>query len=232
MTTDFWACKLATMRILLANHVPFDAPEAGPQTRRLADRWHEAGEHVRCLIVDRMEHDDDEHLVRRVLCRADDAQAELPFDVPCMTQGSHGVWFGDLTDQQLAQYREALRQAMDDEIAQFDPQVIHIQHVGLLGQLALEAGVPYLLVTYGLESTIYHADPRFRRLADEAAENAGRIVAVNEAVRRDAIATFGQLDGRIVSLPFAELDSVPLDFFRGLYRAVLAERFGGEPELR
>ena len=169
------------MRILLANHVPFDDPEAGPQTRELADRWREAGDRPRCLIVDRHEGEHDRLDVRRVLCRRDDPRAELPFDVPCLTnQASTRLTFGDLTDRQLACYREALRRSLDAEIAHFNPHLIHVQHIWLLGHLALEAGVPYLLAAHGPELAAYRADARFRRFADEAAENAGRIVVARE----------------------------------------------------
>src|SRR5258708_3429874 len=121
------------MRILFANHVPFDGPEAGPQTRELAVGWREAGESARCLIVDRKEADHDELTVRRVICRRDDPRAELPFDVPCLiNQAGDGPTFGDLTDDQLARYREALRRALDAEIAEFNPHVVHVQHIWIL----------------------------------------------------------------------------------------------------
>ncbi|HUY35515.1 MAG TPA: glycosyltransferase [Pirellulales bacterium] len=220
------------MRILLANHAPFDAPEAGPQTRELADRWREVGERARCLIVDRGDGGQDGLDVQRVRCRPDDPRADLPFDVPCLTNHAEGgPTFSDLTDHQVARYRDALRRALDTEIAGFNPHVIHVQHIWLTAHLALEAGVPYVLTAYGPELAAYQADPRFRRFADEAAENAGRIVAASDAVRRQVIATFGYLDGRIVQPPASEPKPVGLNFLRTLYHAVLIERFGAVPDI-
>jgi hypothetical protein len=218
---------LICMRILLANHVPFDGPEAGPQTRELALRWLEAGEPARCLIVDRQEANHDGLAVRRVLCRRDDPRAELPFDIPCLiSHGGGGPTFDDLTDDQLARYREALRRSLDAEIAEFNPHVVHVQHIWLLAHLALEAGVPYVLTAHGPELAAYRAKARFRRYADEAAENAGRILVANEGLRQEVIATFGELEGRIVQPPTAEPTSVSLDFLQSLYHSVVAERFG------
>jgi len=215
------------MRILIANHVPFDGPEAGPQTRELALRWLAAGERSRCLIVDRNEANQDGLEVRRVLCRRNDPSAELPFDVPCLiNHGGGGPTFDDLTDDQLARYREALRRSLDAEIAEFNPHVVHVQHIWLLAHLALEAGVPYLVTAHGPELAAYRANPRFQRFADEAAENAGRIVVANENLRQEVIATFGDLDGRIVQPPGTEQTSDSLGFLQTLYHAVVADRFG------
>ncbi len=214
------------MRILLANHVPFDGPEAGPQTRELALRWLEAGERARCLIVDRKEVNHDGLAVRRVLCRPDDPRAEIPFDIPRLISHEGGPTFDDLTDEQLARYREALRRSLDAEIAEFNPHVVHVQHIWLLAHLALEAGVPYLLTAHGPELAAYRAKARFRRYADEAAENAGRILVANEGLRQEVIATFGELDGRIVQPPGAEPTSDSLEFLRTLYLSVVADRFG------
>jgi hypothetical protein len=214
------------MRILFANHVPFDGPEAGPQTLALANQWRAAGEPTRCLIVDRRDEATHDGLtVRRVLCQHDGPRGELPFDVPCLI--SHmggGPTFSDLTDDQLARYRDALRRSLDTEIAVFNPHVVHVQHIWLLAHLALEAGVPYLLTAHGPELAAYRSDSRFRRYADEAAENAGRVVVANEAVRQEVIATFGDLDGRIVTLPTHV--PAPTEFHRTLYHIVLSERFG------
>ena len=78
-------------------------------------------------------------------CRRDDPLAELPFDPPGFGTPAGGQGFADLSDEQLHRLRDTLRQALDQEIADFDPQIVHGQHVWMLGHLALESGVPYVL---------------------------------------------------------------------------------------
>ena len=143
--------------------------------------------------------------------------------------------FLQLSDPQLAAYRDVLRQALDAEIDAFDPHIVHVQPIWVLAHLALEAGAPYVLTASGVELPVYRLDPRFRRLTEEAAENAGRIIATSEAVRLEMIAAFGDLDGRVVTMP-AEL-AEPLEsgaeavrWLIEIYRRVLIDRFGACPE--
>src|SRR4029079_10134825 len=122
--------------------------------------------------------------VRRVVCRSNSVGADLPFEFPCFTPHPRsGQLFSTLSDAQLAQYREVLRLALDDEVDEFDPHIVHAQHIWVLGHLALEAGVPYVLSTDGTELACLAADSRYARLSQEAAENASRLVIANSALR-------------------------------------------------
>jgi len=128
----------------------------------------------------------------------------------------------------------ALRQALDAEIDAFDPHIVHVQPIWVLAHLALEAGAPYVLTASGAELPVYRLDPRFRRLAEEAAENAGRIVATSESARAETIAAFGDLDDRVVTLP-PELaagnasPAVMAQWLVEIYRQVSNDRFGDRP---
>lgn len=154
------------------------------------------------------------------------------------------------SDRDLLAYRAVLRQALDAEIEAFDPHIVHAQPIGVLAHLALEAGAAYVLTASGDELPVDRLDPRVQRFTIEAAENAGRIVAVSDAVRTAMIAAFGDLDGRIVLLAadFAAADSTAMQLAASapalradtqaeaaswlvqLYRQVLTDRFGYCPE--
>lgn len=221
------------MRILLANHVPFQGASSGSRFESLAHGLLSAGHQVRCLIIDAQQRADDALCVRRIVSRQGDESADLPFDFPSFEEHPLSRQkFQELTDEQLTAYRDVLRQALDAEVEAFDPHVIHSHDIWILGHLALEAGTPYVLTTSGQEFAICRLDPRFRRYAEEAAENAGRIVADDEATRREAIALFGDLDGRIVTQP--AVGSAPgaaaAQWLAGLYRDVRQERFGDLPD--
>lgn len=222
------------MRILLANQAPFEAADGGLPLAPLAHGLLSAGHEVQGVVVEGEPLAGDAVPIRRVVCRRGDAAADLPFDAPRLGgPPQSGQTFFDLTDRQLAEYRDALRSALDAEIEAFDPHLVHAQHIWILGHLALEAGVPYVLSTSGLELSVYRVDLRFRRYADEAAENAGRILATSEAVREDVRATFGDLDGRIVIMPAEVASGDPhraANWLSQIYREVLTDRFGACPE--
>jgi Glycosyl transferase 4-like domain len=226
------------MRILLAHHFPLGQSETGRLVWHWASALAAAGDQVRLLVVD------DEHrfgeplAIERVVC-GDDPNADLVFKLPRFSQpednGERPV-FSSLSDAQLAQYRERLRRRLDAQVMQFDPHVIHAQHVWVLGQLALETGVPYVLSAWGPELVDCQADARFRALAEQAAENAGRIVAADETTKRQVELLFDRAGERTVVMPDALRLNDARDSDAGraaaahrlhaLYQAVLDERFG------
>lgn len=201
------------MRVLLTNHVPLHGSVTGTYTHDLAVGLQRAGHEVRVLVLDdragRAEResglgragDDEPFAVRRVVCKPGDAAADLPFAFPCFTAHPRSSQsFYALSDEQIARYRDVLRRCLDEEISAFDPQVVHAQHIGLLGHLALEAGVPYVLSATGSDLLAYAADERYRRFAEEAAENAGRILAHSNDTRRQVLATFDVPEERVETL--------------------------------
>ena len=191
------------MRILLAHHFPFDASVDGQCTRQLARALVSAGHQVHAIIVDRQADGTDCIPVRRIVCREQQtASDDLPFDVPCFaTQPISPQTFETLSDAHLAEYRAALRQAFDEEVHGFDPHLIHAQHVWVMGQLALETGVPYVLTAWGPELLSYAEDTRYRGLADQAAENAGAVFIAHSSLQASLASTFDGAIGRTVLLP-------------------------------
>jgi len=231
------------MRVLLADHFPLGGPTAASHTRQLAEALIGQGHHVGALVADRERDDPQQFMELRVICRADDAQADLSFDLPTFSTAVVGVQtFESLTDRQLADYRSALRRALDRLVDQFNPDIIHVQHVWVLGQLALETGVPYVLTAWPDEFSAYAVDVRYRGLVEQAAENAGRIfvdsaqlaqrmlAALDGAVERARIVTLREgahqsqahrAQGAAPPLEQSELDEILAG-----YVAVLRERFG------
>jgi hypothetical protein len=209
------------MRILLTHHLPLAESAAGAFLAQLALDLLSAGHRVRSLIVDRQRFGPDDFSVRRVVCDPDAPDADLDFPLPTFESGAADHTFEDLTNHQLNRYREVLRAALDDEINHFDPHVIHAQHVWVQGHLALETGVPYVLTAWGEELPICQRDARYRRYAQEAAENAGRVLAHGPALCDAVIKTFDDLEDRV------QLVSAPGPFeLLNVYQEVLRTRFG------
>ena len=223
------------VRVLIANHLPLDHPAAGMCSADLAARLLTAGHHVRAVVVDGSARPTrvDSVPTRRVVCDSHDAAAELPFSAPRFGDSAGaGPRFADLSDSQFAAYREALRLTLDAEVAAFDPHIIHCEHIWLLGHLALEAGVPYVLTGDAAELIEFETDVRYRRTATEAAENAGRIIVADTELGDSVRTLFGDLEDRIVTVPRpagtdphnkAEID---VGWLADLYRQVVDDRWG------
>ncbi len=227
------------MRILFLHHFPLERSAVGRSVGQWMLALETAGHETRALVLDRQTDESPASRLRTVVCCKDDPTADLHFDVPLFSSESsaeNSLTFLTLGDDQLASYRDRIRRHLDAEIDRFDPHVIHAQHIWIQGQLALETGVPYVLSAWGPELVEYAKDPRYRMLADQAAENAGRILAAHHTVLEEVASTFEGLAGR-VSVMGAELrldspavtpamQSEASRQLVAIYEAVLKERFG------
>jgi hypothetical protein len=221
------------MRVLLTHHFPWRQSPVGRLVWNWALGLEAAGHEVQLLVVD-SEHRFGERLeVHRVVC-GDDPNADLTFALPGFTPEQGPPW-SEMATADLALYRDRLRRRMDAVVMQFDPQVIHAQHIWLLGQLALETGVPYVLNAWG-EELPAAADPRYRDLASIAAENATRILVPDATIAAHVSREFETPPERLLVMP----DELNLDDQQAsraaliaagnklaeIYQTVLDERFG------
>jgi hypothetical protein len=232
------------MRILFMHHFPLRHSEAGPWVQRWRLALAAVGHESHCLVVDSDENKGSGEGKRdaldavRITCRPGDPAADLPFDMPCFSAvppATTLLTFAALSDRQLAQYRERTRRCLDALIDSFDPHVIHAQHIWVQGQLALETGVPYVLNAWGPELIDYASDERYRRLADQAAENAGRILVPHATLLEQVVSMFDAVADRAQIMPAglhlsesasaAEQAQAAAELL-AIYQSVLAERFG------
>ncbi|REK19193.1 MAG: hypothetical protein DWQ37_02020 [Planctomycetota bacterium] len=225
------------MRILLTHHFPLQQSPAGWLVWQWALALQAAGDEVRVLVADDAHRFGEPLQVDRVVCGTD-PNADLRFDLPRFSTDAEasGTTFASLSGGELADYRERLRRRLDAIILRFDPHVIHAQHVWLLGQLALESGAPYVLSAWHPELDDSRASDLLASLAEQAAENASRILVPDESTRQRVEERFPTVHERTVVMPpelvLSEPDAsdesrqaaaVPL---RSIYEAVLMERFG------
>jgi hypothetical protein len=216
------------MRILLTTHLPLAQAPVGPFVRSLAQQLASLRHSVRVFSIESDPAAAIDLPGRRVLCRPDRTPVDLPLVLPGFSRGEFaGQTFADLTDAQFLLYRDRLREWLDAEIDAFDPHMIHVQHVWLLGHLALEAGVPYVVTVWGPELSMFVADRRFERLVQETAENAGRLFVTSAEQAQEVRAAFGELETEIVTIcPGYEVTAECRDQLLGEYRQVLVDRFG------
>lgn len=221
------------MRILLANHLPWNVAASGRLMARLVQGLRHLGHDVRSLAIDDGGHASQLGL-RRVMLHAT-SPATAP---PCprfTADAAQGLTFDALTASQLGEYRQALRTALDDEIDQFDPHIVHAMHVWVWAHLALETGVPYVATAMIDELDALRHLPHnneLHELAQQAAENAGRIVLESTSLTPRVHEAFGDVEERLLVLPPREPPGDDVTYIQALadaYRLVITERFGAPP---
>lgn len=212
------------LRILLAYHASCHDGVAGANTRRLFVELRRLGHEPRLVTIERQRMPPSaDH--RAILADPLDTAATIHFAPPTFIPTGTG-WrrFEDLSAREWLDYRDTLREALDDEIRDFDPHLVHAQHVWLFAHLALEAGVPYVATVWP-EELEAAADERFVRVAHEAAENAGQLLVHDATLKHRLLASFPHVDReRVVEL--ADDDPGWLERIGQAYRTTLTNRFG------
>ena len=153
------------MRVLLMNHFPLQGSGSGVYTVNIARALVRKGHEV-CIIMPEnevlAELDVDGirlHPVYFDSCSAD----ALDFDFPCFTTHPRSVMtFDELNNAQVAAYEGAFRAAIEDEIAAFDPDVIHCGHIWLQASYAADYGIPLIITAHGTDLIGFQKSERFR----------------------------------------------------------------------
>ncbi len=171
LSVFYYAAKAAVgriMRVLLLDHFPLASSPSGRHLREIADLLQARGHEPRALVVGPEPQPREAFDLRVMTCGAGGQGAagavepDVPFALPGFTATAGQRLFEDLSESELADYREALRRRLDEEMADFDPQLIHAQYVWLGGQLALESA--RALCAHGLGPGAGHRGPRPARI--------------------------------------------------------------------
>lgn len=182
------------MRVLLMNHFPLQGSGSGVYTVNIARALVRKGHEV-CIIMPEnevlAELDVDGirlHPVYFDSCSAD----ALDFDFPCFTTHPRSVMtFYELDNAQVAAYEGAFRAAIEDEIAAFDPDVIHCGHIWLQASYAADYGIPLIITAHGTDLIGFQKSERFREQARKAFDTANAIITIS----KDSTALVNKLFG-------------------------------------
>ncbi len=182
------------MRVLLMNHFPLQGSDSGVYTVNIARALVRKGHEV-CIIMPEnevlAELDVDGirlHPVYFDSCSAD----ALDFDFPCFTTHPRSVMtFYELDNAQVAAYEGVFRAAIEDEIAAFDPDVIHCGHIWLQASYAADYGIPLIITAHGTDLIGFQKSERFREQARKAFDTADAIITIS----KDSTALVNKLFG-------------------------------------
>lgn len=182
------------MRVLLMNHFPLQGSGSGVYTVNIARALVRKGHEV-CIIMPEnevlAELDVDGirlHPVYFDSCSAD----ALDFDFPCFTTHPRSVMtFYELDNAQVAAYEGVFRAAIEDEIAAFDPDVIHCGRIWLQASYAADYGIPLIITAHGTDLIGFQKSERFREQARKAFDTADAIITIS----KDSTALVNKLFG-------------------------------------
>lgn len=158
----------------------------------------------------------------QVVRQAQNAGHEIREWMPHDTEGDRGDH----------SFRALLRNWLDIEIRDFDPQIVHVHGLGVLGHLALESGAPYVVSVFANELSRPPGDTVWHQQTQEAIENAGYVIVDGDESRRAVEVRFGEVQGLAVATGMAattteaELSAQQLEWLWEVYQVVVARRSG------
>jgi hypothetical protein len=147
--------------------------------------------------------------------------------LPCFDPGPERVDFCRLSEDQWQSYENRFRQAMQEELQRFDPQVIHCQYAWIHAGLALETGLPYLISVWGPELEAAGRDGRFQGLVEQTTVGAGRLLVPEPSLALRLPAAARRTPARVVVPPLHLEEEASFGARMGeLYFSVLEAWFG------
>ena len=222
------------MKILLVNHFPLEGSGSGTYTRTLAAALAKRGHETAVLFPDNTPPAPVPGVELHPVFFEKDAPGCLPYPFPCFTtHPKSSLTFGDLDDDQMAQYLSVFSASLKELLARFQPDIIHSQHLWCLSALAAGQGVPCVVTAHGTGLMGHDKWPARSHFAREAAEGCQRIVAISRDNRRAILQRFPEVAEKTILLPNSYNDEVffpePVD-----RAALLAQKgiaFSGQPIL-
>ena len=184
------------MKILMINHFPLAGSGSGTYTRNLAVHLTSLGHEVCIILPENTDAYDEVEGVRLHPVffspeeKAADERSEtagssmddpLPFNFPCFTSHPRSVNnFGNLNEEQLNMYTAAFERAIDEEIRDFKPDIVHGQHVWILPSLAVGKGVPLVLTAHGTDLMGFDKWPKLRPYAQKAMDACFAVISISK----------------------------------------------------
>jgi len=190
------------MKVILTNHFPLEGSGSGIYTQNVALELTRMGHEVLVIAPDHRRVEGYPFQVRTIVfSNGKNTGYDLPFNFPCFT--THPVsnnTFSALSDAQMNAYVETYRRVIQEAVEDFRPEIIHAQHLWVGTYCAARTGVPYVATVHGTDLMGYEQDERYRPLAHEAVEKAGKIISISREITEKTKEIYGVADEKIVTI--------------------------------
>lgn len=192
------------MKILLVNHFPLRGSGSGIYVADIAKSLTKKGHEV-CIIMpeNTVEIDEIENVkIHPVFFKRNEIiQGSLEYNFPCMdVHPRSSLLFEEMTEEQLKQYDRAFRTAIEQEIKEFQPDVIHSQHIWIVTGLLKDYDVPYIVTSHGAEFITYKKTNRFDNYGFRAVDGCEKVVAISNDNMEEIITKFPDAKNKITLL--------------------------------
>ena len=171
------------MRVLLINHFPLTGSGSGVYTKNIADSLIKEGHEVCIIFPENQKISENEKIKYHPIYFKEEENLpnQLDFNFPCFTTHPRSInTFYDLTENQLELYKNVFKDALEEEIEVFKPDIIHVGHIWILSEIASYYNIPVVITAHGTDLIGYEKTKRFRTYADNAAKKCKEIITISK----------------------------------------------------
>lgn len=171
------------MKILLINHFPLVGSGSGIYVMNIAKSLEKKGHKV-CIIMPENTTEivniDNVKIHPVFFKRKEVIEGQLDFNFPCMDSHPRSDFlFDNMTELQIKQYEEAFRNAIEEELKEFQPDIIHSQHIWIISGLLKDYNIPYIITSHGAEFITYKNTNVFDNYGINAINGCKKIIAIS-----------------------------------------------------
>lgn len=187
------------MRILLINHFPLEGSGSGIYTQNVADVLLKLGHEVVVIAPDHKQVINKDYQVRSIIFyNGVNKNFHLPFNFPCFTTHPFSnTTFYELTDTQISDYTNTFLDFIYKAKEDFNPDIIHAQHLWVSSYCAKKTGIPFCTTCHGTDLIGFRKGKRYRNMTIDAVKSASFIIAISNQVKKDILNLFDITDKKI-----------------------------------
>ena len=172
------------MNILLINHFPLEGSGSGVYTQNIAKYLAKKGHNVTVIMPENKTNylKIDGVKMHPVYFKKEAIiEGQLDFNFPCFTTHPESIVnFYDLTDEQIKQYENAFKKAINEEIKESKPDIIHAGHIWILSSLAADTGIKTIITAHGTDLIGHQKDNKFHNYTFNAVNKCHNIITISE----------------------------------------------------
>lgn len=192
------------MRILLINHFPLQGSGSGVYVTNIAKSLEKKG-HKTCIITPEntsIFSDLKNIRLHPVFFKyKEKIEGQQEFNFPCFDPHPRSSFrFADMTNSQLEQYKSVFRKAIEEEIREFKPDIIHAQHIWILSSVALEYHIPVVVTCHGSDIMGYEHLPQFRDMMRKVTNGCKKIIVISNSSKKIISNIFKEDKEKIITI--------------------------------
>jgi len=192
------------MKILLINHFPLAGSGSGVYVKNIAESLVKIGHEV-CIIIPENTRNIKEINGVKIhpvyFKREEIIEGQLEFNFPCMDPHPRSNFFyEDMTDLQVKQYEIAFKSAVEQEIIEFNPDVIHAQHIWIISSVLEEYNIPIIITSHGSDIMGYKQSEKFHKHFEKAAKDCKKIITISNHNKEEVNAILSEYKNKVITI--------------------------------